>query len=307
MTPPEASPTPVATHDRATRRLHALQERATRAEQRADRVHAHSSEAGRLALVEREARTSIETTVRDRRLAEAERRISELEGRLAEIPEREERLQRRLDAERQLRETMESRLRLTLDAAEADLRQRVHAFEQRIDEQRTGLRHELDRGRREAEQHAATESDARAAFETDIRRRLADVERRGVAATDAVADLTRALSDDLPIVASDTGRSETDAQASDQAADSPQAQDEEAAEAQEVADAEPGERGSPEGSPLNRVTYGQLRRMGLSITQARRFVRQRTRSGGFASVEQMAKATGLPAGLTERLRSELTD
>src|SRR5688500_4038488 len=54
---------------------------------------------------------------------------------------------------------------------------------------------------------------------------------------------------------------------------------------------------------LNAATFEVLRGMGLSVTQASRFLRGRQRLGGFRSLEQIDELAGFPRDLKLLLRT----
>ena len=57
---------------------------------------------------------------------------------------------------------------------------------------------------------------------------------------------------------------------------------------------------------LNQATYERLRSLGLSVTQARRVLAHRERSGGFRSVDELDEIPGFPRVLLEELKQALT-
>jgi DNA uptake protein ComE-like DNA-binding protein len=57
---------------------------------------------------------------------------------------------------------------------------------------------------------------------------------------------------------------------------------------------------------LNEATYERLRSLGLSVTQARRVLAHRERSGGFRSVDDLDGIPGFPRLLLEELKQALT-
>jgi hypothetical protein len=56
---------------------------------------------------------------------------------------------------------------------------------------------------------------------------------------------------------------------------------------------------------LNQATYERLRSLGLSVTQARRVLAHRERSGGFRSVDELDEIPGFPRILLEELKQAL--
>jgi Helix-hairpin-helix motif len=58
---------------------------------------------------------------------------------------------------------------------------------------------------------------------------------------------------------------------------------------------------------LNEATYERLRSLGLSVTQVRRVLAHRERSGGFRSVDDLDEIPGFPRALLEELKQALTD
>lgn len=56
---------------------------------------------------------------------------------------------------------------------------------------------------------------------------------------------------------------------------------------------------------MNEASFEELRGLGLSITQARRFLAVREERDGFESVDELDAVPGLPRDLTERLREQL--
>lgn len=59
-------------------------------------------------------------------------------------------------------------------------------------------------------------------------------------------------------------------------------------------------------SELNEATYERLRSLGLSVTQARRVLAHRERSGGFRSVDELDGIPGFPRVVLEELKQGLT-
>jgi DNA uptake protein ComE-like DNA-binding protein len=57
---------------------------------------------------------------------------------------------------------------------------------------------------------------------------------------------------------------------------------------------------------LNGATYERLRSLGLSVTQARRVLAHRERSGGFRSVDDLDRIPGFPRAVLEELKQALT-
>lgn len=64
---------------------------------------------------------------------------------------------------------------------------------------------------------------------------------------------------------------------------------------------------APGGDPvdLNTATADDLRVAGLSITQARRVIARRERTGPYETVEQLAELPGMPSAVLARIRSRL--
>lgn len=56
---------------------------------------------------------------------------------------------------------------------------------------------------------------------------------------------------------------------------------------------------------MNETSFEDLRALGLSITQAKRFLEVRTELDGFGSVDELDDVPGLPRDLRERLREQL--
>lgn len=75
------------------------------------------------------------------------------------------------------------------------------------------------------------------------------------------------------------------------------------------ATAEPAEPGSVEevagALSMNEASFEQLRGLGLSITQAKRFLAARERRGGFDSLDDLDEVAGLSRDLKELLRERL--
>jgi len=67
--------------------------------------------------------------------------------------------------------------------------------------------------------------------------------------------------------------------------------------------AEPVEDPGEASVDLNEAGFEDLRRVGLSATQAARVLTHRDAVGGFDSFESLREVPGLPDGLVERLRS----
>jgi hypothetical protein len=57
---------------------------------------------------------------------------------------------------------------------------------------------------------------------------------------------------------------------------------------------------------LNRADFERLRELGLSVSQARRVIANRERSGGFASVDELDAVPGFPREFLRQLKAELT-
>ena len=68
-------------------------------------------------------------------------------------------------------------------------------------------------------------------------------------------------------------------------------------------DAVPANRGEP--IDLNEASAEDLQVAGLSITQARRVVARRERSGRYESIEQLAELPGMPTSVLERIRPRI--
>lgn len=63
------------------------------------------------------------------------------------------------------------------------------------------------------------------------------------------------------------------------------------------------ERAQPGRIDLNSVTFETLRSLGFSVTQAKRFIAQRDRLGGFRSIDQVDGLPGFPRELKSWLHA----
>jgi DNA uptake protein ComE-like DNA-binding protein len=138
----------------------------------------------------------------------------------------------------------------------------------------------------------------------DAERRATEAEQRARRAVDQASEPVPDVDPNAIFVTAKGEADETDNTAKGEAGEDASAAEPSTEEAEPV-DAGPETLGeSDEDGPLsiNEATYAELRRLGLSVAQTGRLLAYRERIGGFKSVDDLERITGLPRGILDELK-----